>query len=87
MNAERISRPRSVRIGIDWRFGFVVDSRPVAATAWLNVVCRRPSAESINDGSGTRYVLRSFDSSRHSSTTSTSGCSPRSDRSTRLSVE
>ena len=25
MNAERISRPRSVRIGIAWRFGFVVE--------------------------------------------------------------
>ena len=41
MNAERISRPRSVRIGIDCRFGSDVESRPVAATVWLNVVCSR----------------------------------------------
>ena len=54
MNAERIWRPRSVRIGIDCRFGFVVDSRPVAATAWLNVVWSRPSRSEINDGSGSR---------------------------------
>ena len=85
-NAERISRPSSVRIGIDWRFGFVVESRPVAATVWLKVVCRRPSSP-ISDGSGTRYVLRSFDSSRHSSITATISCSARIERSTFVSVE
>ena len=42
--AERISRPSSVRIGIACRFGLVVERRPVAATAWLMVVCRRPSS-------------------------------------------
>ena len=54
MNAERISRPRSVRIGIDCRFGSDVESRPVAATVWLNVVCSRPSDSEISDGSGPR---------------------------------
>ena len=29
MNADRISRPSPVRIGIAWRFGLVVESRPV----------------------------------------------------------
>ena len=64
-NAERI-RAELVRIGIDCRFGFVVESRPVAATAWLIVVWRRPSLP-ISSGNGRRYVLRSFVSSRHSS--------------------
>ena len=41
MNALRISRPSSVRTGIAWRFGSEVESRPVAATVWLKVVCRR----------------------------------------------
>ena len=60
-NAERISRPSSVRIGIAWRFGFEVDSRPVAATAWLKVVWSRPSCSEISEGSGTRYVFSSFE--------------------------
>ena len=54
MKAERISRPRSVRIGIDCRFGLVVDSRPVEATVWLIVVCRRPVSSEISAGSGPR---------------------------------
>ena len=45
-----ISRPSSVRIGIDWRFGFVVERRPVEATCWLKVVCRRPSCCEIRPG-------------------------------------
>ena len=43
-NARRIRRPSGVRIGMFWRFGSDDDSRPVAATAWWNVVWRRPSA-------------------------------------------
>ena len=54
MNAERISFPSSVRIGIDWRFGLVVESRPVEATVWLIVVWRRPVCSSIRAGSGRR---------------------------------
>jgi len=54
MNAERISRPSSVRIGIDCRFGSEVDRRPVAATVWLKVVCSRPSASEMSEGSGPR---------------------------------
>ena len=57
-----------------WRLGRIDESRPVAAVVWLNVVCRRPSAGSIRSGSGWRYVFRSFDCSRHCSTTSTIGC-------------
>ena len=86
-NAERMRRPSSVRTGIDWRLGLVVERRPVAATAWLIVVWSRPSAGSISVGSGSRYVLRSFVSSRHSSTTGTSGWSSRIARRTRASVE
>ena len=87
MNAERIWRPSAVRTGIDCRFGFDVESRPVAATAWLNVVWRRPSRSEISDGSGSRYVLSSFEYSRHSSITGTISCASRSPRRTRLSVE
>ena len=67
-NAERISRPSSVRIGIACRFGFDVESRPVAATAWLIVVCRR-AVLADQRRQRPRYVLISFDSSRHSSIT------------------
>ena len=66
------------RCGSGWPAGSgsMVESRPVAATAWLNVVCRRPSAP-ISVGSGPRYVLSSFESSRHSSITATISCSAR----------
>jgi hypothetical protein len=46
------------------RFGFVDDSRPVAATVWSNVVCTRPSAGSVSGGSASTYVFFSFASSR-----------------------
>jgi hypothetical protein len=39
----RISAPSSVRIGMFCRFGSLEESRPVAATVWLNEVCSRPS--------------------------------------------
>ena len=39
----RMSRPSSRRIGMFWRFGSLDDSRPVAATVWLNDVWSRPS--------------------------------------------
>ena len=42
-----------------WRFGSDEDSRPVAATAWWNVVWSRPSA-AIRVGSASTYVERSF---------------------------
>ena len=45
--------PEPVRTGIDCRFGLVVESRPVAATAWL-IVVSRPSRSSISSGSGRR---------------------------------
>ena len=76
-----------MRIGIDCRFGSDVERRPVAATVWLNVVCRRPSDSEISDGSGPRYVFRSFESSRHSSMIGTIACSCRIERSTFASVE
>ena len=56
---------------------------PVDATAWLKCVCRRPSSREISDGSGWRYVLSSFEYSRHSSITPTISCSWRIERSTR----
>ena len=86
MKALRIERPSSVRIGIDWRFGFDVERRPVDATVWLKVVCSRPSSP-MSDGSGPRYVFSSFEYSRHSSITATMGWSARRPRSTRVSVE
>ena len=42
MNASRMRRPSAVRTGMFCRFGSVEDSRPVAATVWLNVVWMRP---------------------------------------------
>jgi hypothetical protein len=77
----------SVRIGIACRFGLVVESRPVEATAWLKVVCSRPSSGEISSGSGSRYVFSSFEYSRHSSIAATISCSPRIERRTRESVE
>src|SRR3972149_9409473 len=70
-NALLISRPSSVRIGIAWRFGFEVESRPVAATVWLNVVWRRPSSGEIWLGGGPGYVFRGFEDSRRPSLPST----------------
>jgi hypothetical protein len=36
MNARRISRPVSVRMGMFWTLGFWVESRPVEVISWLN---------------------------------------------------
>ena len=49
----RISRPRSVRMGMFWRLGFWLESRPVAAATWLKVVRSRPSSPS-SDGNASR---------------------------------
>ena len=43
MNILRISLPRSVRVGIFWRFGSVEESRPVAVTVIWKEVRTRPS--------------------------------------------
>ena len=51
MNARRISRPSSVRIGMFCRFGSLLLKRPVAATAWLNDVWTRPVAGFTSCGS------------------------------------
>ena len=59
----------------------------MAAPVWWKVGWMRPSRSAMSSGSGRRYVLRSFVSSRHSSTTGTSGWSSRIARSTRASVE
>ena len=47
-----------------WRFGLLDDSRPVAATAWLNDVCSRPVAGFTSAGSASMYVPFSFESTR-----------------------
>ena len=44
-------RPSSVRTGMFWTFGLLDDSRPVAATSWLNEVWMRPVVELIRVGS------------------------------------
>jgi hypothetical protein len=51
MNARRICRPSSDRIGMFWRFGLDDESLPVAATVWLNEVWSRPSFGSTSLGS------------------------------------
>ena len=51
MNARRISRPSSVRIGMFCRLGSELLKRPVAATAWLKQVCTRPVSGWTSSGS------------------------------------
>ena len=48
MNAWRILRPSSVRIGMFWRLGSLEDSRPVEVAACAYVVWTRPSLGSIS---------------------------------------
>ena len=69
------------------RFGLELESRPVDATSWLKVVWSRPVTGSRRAGSGSRYVLSSLVSSRHSSTAGTMACWSRRPRSTLASVE
>ena len=47
INAARISRPTSVRMGMFCRFGSLLESRPVAATAWFRCVWTRPSSRTM----------------------------------------
>ena len=51
MKALRICLPISVRMGMFCRFGSLLLSRPVAATAWLICVCTRPVSGFTSDGS------------------------------------
>ncbi len=57
-----MARPSSVRTGMFCRFGSVEESRPVAATVWLNVVWMRPSGAIVLISPST--VVRSFCCSR-----------------------
>ena len=59
-----MARPISVRIGMFWRLGLLLESRPVAAPAWLNDVCRRPVSGSISFGRTSTYVDLNFVSFR-----------------------
>jgi hypothetical protein len=87
MNALRICRPSSERIGMFCRFGFDEESLPVAATVWLKDVCSRPSFSSTILGRASRYVELSLSSSRHDSSASTIGCASRSFSRTLASVD
>ena len=69
-----------------WRLGSDDESRPVAATAWWNVVCSRPS-EAISAGSASMYVERSFVYVRQSRIGSMTGWTVRSSSRTAASVE
>ena len=51
MNAARISRPNSVRMGMFCKLGLTDDSRPVADPAMLKVVCSRRVQEFSSAGS------------------------------------
>ena len=51
MKAARISRPSAVRMGMFCRLGLEDDSRPVAAPAWLKLVCSLPVRASMSAGS------------------------------------
>ena len=59
-NASRIRRPSAVRIGMFCRFGSVLDSRPVTATACAEAVCTRPVAGFTIPGNVSVYVPFSF---------------------------
>ena len=69
------------------RFGSLLLSRPVAATAWLNVVCTRPVAGFTSAGSASTYVPLSFWMLRHLSTSAGSSCVSASSSSTSCAVE
>ena len=71
MNASRISRPASVRMGMFCRFGSVDESLPVAAMVWLNVVWIRSSA--ATDFSSPSTVTLSRVASRWASRCSRNG--------------
>ena len=43
MNASRNRRPRALRTGMLWRFGWSDERRPVRATVWLKLAWIRPS--------------------------------------------
>ena len=47
-------------MGMFWRFGSFEERRPVEATAWWKVVCRRPVAGSSSAGRASTYVDFSF---------------------------
>ena len=80
-------RPSSVRIGMFWRFGFDDDSRPVAATSWLNEVWMRPVRGWMSAGSASAYVPFSLASWRYSRIFPGSACPSASSSSTSTSVE
>ena len=60
MKAPRICRPSSVRMGMFCRFGSLLLRRPVAATAWLKLVCTRPVSGLTSTGRASMYVPFSF---------------------------
>ena len=55
--ALRTSFPSSVRIGIFWKLGLLVDKRPVAVMVWLKEECTRLVISLILFGIGSRYVF------------------------------
>ena len=69
----RISLPSSPRTGMFCRLGLEEERRPVAVTAWLNVVCMCPVRGLMSLGSASTYVPSSFFSPRCSRIWSTMG--------------
>src|SRR5439155_429418 len=74
MNAARISRPSSVRIGMFCKLGSLELSRPVAVPVCEKLVCRRPVSRWISFGSASTYVDLSLAISRYSMIFAGSGC-------------
>ncbi len=87
MNARRISRPSSVRIGMFCRFGSLLLRRPVAATAWLKLVCTRPVSGFTSCGSASMYVPFSFVMPRQSRISRGRSCVSASSSSTSTAVD
>ena len=56
MNAARMRGPIGPLIGMFCKLGSLLESRPVAATAWWYVVWMRPVRGLINRGSASTYV-------------------------------
>src|SRR5437879_7511069 len=72
--ARRMASPRGVRTGMFCRFGSELDSRPVAAPAWLKLVWMRPVAGFTYPGKASTYVDLSFASSRYSMSSRGTSC-------------
>src|SRR3989304_3843398 len=86
-NARRMERPISVRMGMFWRFGSLLESLPVAVTVWLRDVWSLPVFGLIISGRASIYVDLSFESVRNFRISAGKGWTGASSSSTSTLVE